>query len=81
MCENKEICKIIFVYEGKRKFKFIKLNKIKSNTYSLIVDGNIHRAHISGTGNCLVHNPIIGFEAVDCFYGSIGYICENTGKI
>ena len=45
-----------------------------------IVEGTIDDASISGSGNCLALNPI-GFEAISCFYGSIGYMCENRGEI
>ena len=45
-----------------------------------IVERTIDDTPISGSGNCLALNPI-GFEAISCFYGSIGYMCENRGEI
>ena len=54
--------------------------KLPNYTYSCIVERNIHGSHVPGKGNCLVRNPI-GFEAVNCFYGSFGYICETRGEL
>ena len=49
---------------------------------TFIAEGKgINGALISGKGNCLVRNTLIGFEAIDCFYRNIGYICENRGKV
>ena len=53
---------------------------IKHHNYSFIVERTIDDTPISGSGNCLALNPI-GFEAISCFYGNIGYMCENRGEI
>ena len=44
------------------------------------VERNLHGAHISGKGNCLVRSPV-RFEAINCFYGGIGYMCERRGEV
>ena len=45
-----------------------------------VVDANIHGARILGKENCLVRTAIIGFEAINCFYDNIGFICESKGN-
>ena len=54
-------------------------NKYQQHSCLFIVEENIHGARISGKENCLVHNSIIGFEAINCFYDTLGYMCENRG--
>ena len=48
--------------------------------YYYIAEVNIHGTHVPGKGNCLLRNPI-GYEAINCFHGSFGYICETRGEL